>query len=74
MPEPAFIARLFLIGGGVLAVTGLILWLALPLKLSFPPFLITALLSMAYGIFCLERGRPRSPSLKKRNVAKRGKK
>jgi len=72
MPEHAFIARLFLIGGGVLALTGLILWLALPLKLSFPPFLITALLAMAYGIFCLERGRP--AAMKKRNVVKRGKK
>ncbi len=74
MTEPAFIARFFLLGGGLLAVTGLVLWLALPLKLSFPPFLVTALLSLAYGIFCLERARPRTHPVRKRNVVRKGKK
>jgi len=50
-----FIVRLFLLGGGLLAVLGLVLWFALPIKLTLPPFLPTALLALAYGLICLKQ-------------------
>jgi hypothetical protein len=56
-------ARWFLLGGGALAVLSLVLWLALPVQLSFPPFLLTALLALAYSAYCFRQGR----------VVKRGK-
>jgi len=52
MPEDSFIARWFLIGGGILAFLGLILWVTLPIRLSLPPFLLTALLAVIYGLVC----------------------
>jgi hypothetical protein len=57
MPAPLFIARLFLIGGGLLAVIGLILWFALPIPSMFPPYLVTASLALGYGVACRRRGR-----------------
>ena len=58
MSERPFLARLFLIGGGILAVTGLILWFVLPIPSPLPPFLITAVLALGYGALCLKRGGP----------------
>jgi len=57
MLERLSMARLFLMGGGLLAVIGLILWFALPIPSMFPPYLVTALLALAYGVACLWRGR-----------------
>lgn len=57
MPECRFMARLFLIGGGVLAVTGLILWFTLPIPSMFPPYLVTAFLALAYGEFSRRQSR-----------------
>ena len=71
MPERLFMARMFFLGGAVLAVIGFILWFVLPIRLSFPPFLLTALLAVVYGVVCLERGRPKE--IKKRPVAAKGK-
>jgi len=56
MQEHPFVVRLFLMGGGALALLGFILWFVLPVRLSFPPFLLTALLAMAYGLACRKRG------------------
>jgi len=53
MSERLFMARLFLIGGALLAAAGLILWFTLPISPMFPPFLVTALLALGYGAFCL---------------------
>ena len=51
--------RWFLAGGGMLAVIGILLWFALRIPSTFPPFLATALLALAYGAACLKRnGRP----------------
>ena len=50
-------ARWFLIGGGALAVIGLVLWRTLPITLEFPPYLATAALAVGYGAFCLRRSR-----------------
>jgi hypothetical protein len=50
-------AQRFFIGGGVLLVVGLILWLVLPIKLGYPPFLLTALLCLIYGGVCLRQSR-----------------
>ena len=50
-------ARLFLMGGGLLAVVGLVLWVALPIPSMFPPYLATALLALGYGAACRWRGR-----------------
>jgi len=57
MPERLFIARWFLLGGGVLAAIGLILWITLPISAMFPPYLVTALLAIGYGEFCRRRER-----------------
>jgi hypothetical protein len=58
MHERLFMARLFLIGGGMLAIIGFILWFVLPIKLVFPPFLLTTLLALGYGACCLGKGQP----------------
>lgn len=39
------------------AIIGLVLWFVLPIKLTFPPFLLTALLALGYGTCCLRKGR-----------------
>lgn len=57
MPEYRFMARLFLVGGGLLAVIALILWFMLPIAAMFPPYLVTALLALGYGAFCRRRSR-----------------
>jgi len=57
MPEGLFIARLFLIGGALLAVAGLVLWFVLRIPAMFPPYLITALLAAGYGAYCRWPGR-----------------
>jgi len=49
MPERHSFTRFLLMGGLALGVLGLILWWTLPFRLPFPPFLLTALLSMSYG-------------------------
>ena len=37
----------------------LILWLTLPFRSTLPPFLLTALLALGYGVYCLgPRHRP----------------
>jgi hypothetical protein len=60
MFERSFMARWLLIGGAALAVIGLVLWLTLPIPMSFPPYLLTAILVLGYGAFCLKSNRPRS--------------
>jgi len=57
MPERLFMARLFLIGGGLLALIGLVLWFALRIPSMFPPYLVTALFALGYGVACRWRGR-----------------
>ena len=52
MSEPLFIARFFLIGGGLLVVIGLILWFVLPISSALPPYLVTAVLALGYGAAC----------------------
>jgi hypothetical protein len=55
---PCFsIVRLFLGGGGLLVILGFVLWLALPIQSTFPPFLPTALLALIYGLICLKQCR-----------------
>jgi hypothetical protein len=53
MPRHFSTAHWFLLGGGVLALLGLILWAALPIKSSLPPYFLTPLLALGYGLFCL---------------------
>ncbi len=62
------IARFFLLGGGALFFVGLVLWWALPIFLSLPPYLITALLALAYGFFCRKKSGP--PAVPPAAVAK----
>jgi hypothetical protein len=57
MSEGPYIARWFLIGGATLAVIGLVFWWKLPVPMGFPPYLITALLALIYGVVCLMQGR-----------------
>ncbi len=57
MSECSFMARWFLVGGGALALAGLILWPALPVREEFPPYLPTALFALVYGTACLVVGR-----------------
>jgi hypothetical protein len=56
MPADFLIARFFFIAGGALLLAGLILWWALPISLSLPPYLFTAVLAGAYGFFCWKKG------------------
>jgi hypothetical protein len=60
MPEYQFIARLFWIVGGVLAVLGAALWFLIPIRPMFPPYLATALLAFAYGGYCWRQSRSAS--------------
>jgi len=59
MPERPFITRLFLMTGGLSAVIGLLLWFTLPIPSMFPPYLVTALLALGYGVACRQSGRSR---------------
>jgi hypothetical protein len=52
MAERLFLARCFLLAGGILAVISAALWLALPIQPMFPPYLGTAVLALAYGVYC----------------------
>jgi hypothetical protein len=61
MSERRFMARLFLIGGGLVAVLGVLLWFVLPIPAMFPPFLLTALLALGYGIYCIAGSLPKQP-------------
>jgi hypothetical protein len=59
MPDRVFIARLFLISGALLAVVSAILWFTLPIPAMFPPYLVTALLALIYGVvWNCRRGAP----------------
>jgi hypothetical protein len=58
MPGGLFIARFFLIGGVLLAATGLVLWIGLRIPSTFPPYLATALLAVTYGLVCRRANRP----------------
>jgi len=51
-------ARWLLIGGAAQALISLVLWLALPIRMSFPPYLLTAFLIVAYGAACVKSKRP----------------
>ena len=57
MPEDLFMARLFWIVGGVLAVLGAVLWFTVPIRPMFPPYLATSLLALAYGAWCWRKAR-----------------
>ena len=52
MSEPQFIARLFWMVGGVLAVLGAVLWFVIPIRPMFPPYVGTVLLALGYGTWC----------------------
>jgi hypothetical protein len=52
MPDRLFMARIFLLGGGLLAVVSLVLWFVLPIPAMFPPYLATGLLAFGYGAYC----------------------
>jgi hypothetical protein len=61
MSDRLFISRLFLWIGGVLIVAGLALWLLLPITGVFPPYVVTGLLAVAYGVYCGYFWRSASP-------------
>ena len=52
MPEYQFIARLFWIVAGVVAVLGTALWFVVPIRPMFPPYLATAFFAFGYGAYC----------------------
>ena len=58
MIEHSFTARWLLGGGGALVVISLVLWFVLPIPMSFPPYLPTALLALGCGAACLKQSRP----------------
>jgi hypothetical protein len=58
MPKHFTMAHWFLFGGGALVFLGLIFWAILPVRPTLPPYLVTGLLALGYGLFCLKRGRP----------------
>ncbi len=58
MPRHFSMAQGFLLSGAALAFLGLILWAALPVRMALPPYLVTALLTLGYGLVCLRESRP----------------
>ena len=60
MSERHFIARWFLLGGAFFAVAGVVLWIALPIRSMFPPYLVTTLLALGYGEYCRRQERSAS--------------
>jgi hypothetical protein len=64
MTEFRFMARLFWTAGGVLAVLGAVLWFLVPIRPMTPPYIATALLALAYGVWCWRKAsaadRPKS--------------
>jgi hypothetical protein len=68
MMSPRLSFARFLLGGGIiLTLVSLILWWKLPLSLSFPPFLFTALLALGFGGF--ELWQTRAAGKKLQNLA-----
>jgi hypothetical protein len=57
MSEPWSFAQYLLVGGAVLLAIGLGLWWVLPVPMTFPPFLLTALLALGYGGYEWRRDR-----------------
>jgi hypothetical protein len=57
MFEPPYFARALLVGGAALLILGLILGHALPMATGLPPYLVTALLALAFGGYEWWRGR-----------------
>jgi len=57
MPECLFMEKLFLLGGGFLAVISLVLWFVLGIPSMFPPYLVTALLALGYAALWRREGR-----------------
>jgi hypothetical protein len=53
MPPRSLLARWFLSGGAILAVAGIVLRRMLPIAMSVPPYAVTALLALVYGVACL---------------------
>jgi hypothetical protein len=51
MFEPPYFSRAVLAGGAVLLVLGLILWHTLPIAAGFPPYVVTSLLAIGYGLY-----------------------
>jgi hypothetical protein len=60
MTERHFIARVFLIAAAVLALASAALWWLLPIRMQVPPYVVSPVLALGYGLFCLLR-RPRVP-------------
>lgn len=57
---PGFwIARCFAVAGGALAVVSLLLWVILPIHMALPPYFLTPILAVGYGIWCWRRTRAR---------------
>ena len=64
MPEDLFIARLFWIVGGVLALLGAVLWFTVPIRPMFPPYVVTALVALGYSAWVRRRTSRSSGSTK----------
>ena len=58
MLERSVLARWLLLGGAALLVISLVLWWALPISMTFPPYLFTSLLALGYGGFLLKSRPP----------------
>jgi hypothetical protein len=56
MSDSPFMARFFLFGGALLVALSLLLWFILHIPGLFPPYLVTGLLSLIYGLFCTLTG------------------
>jgi 4-hydroxybenzoate polyprenyltransferase len=51
MFEPPYFAAVLLGGGLALLIFGLVLWHALPIAADLPPYLVTAILAIGYGLY-----------------------
>ena len=61
MAESRYLSRWFLGVGVLLAVLGIVLWVKVPVRPMFPPYALSAFLSLGYGIYCRRQAAPRSP-------------
>jgi FtsH-binding integral membrane protein len=64
MSEDLFMARLFWIVGGGLAVLGAVLWFTVPIRPMFPPYVVTSVVALGYSAWCRRRASRRNDSPK----------
>jgi hypothetical protein len=61
MSDHQILARLFGCIGGILAVTGAVLWFTVPIRPMFPPYAASAFLALVCAAWFWRRARGKQP-------------